>query len=248
VIYWERVNPRFVLALPVEMTMDVWDWRDRRWADIDEYEELPWSPIVSEIGAADEVRVRIPTEGNEDALYHDYLVIYGLEGEWRLILLGFREPGQLDGFSQDPPFWWFAGEPTPLHQLLARARSRREIIRSYAEKRRMMDIPPPEMMPGCCRTCGLPLKKHVDHQPPGVQLPKDGGPLEEWKVYRKAFTEHYLTALRNLTEDELLGMSLPKGAHHLRVLEVEVKHRIDHPPEVKNRIDLLLADDDGLGD
>ncbi len=241
-IYWEQVNPKLGVSLSNIVNADVWGWAaPEGWDGVGEVYDMTWSEPVAEAGIAQAIRMR--TDRNHTYVHSDYLVIYGSEspGLWRYILVGFVGAGQCKGFGEAPPSWWFSDENS-LRSLQLRSQAQREMITRYL-RHRGTDIPKPAPVPGYCRTCGLPVAKHVDHEPPGVARPGSSN-AKDWDMYRKAFVQHYRAALRTLTEDEILKMPLPHKAPHLRILEIELQWRIENPPERKDRMDRLLEGDD----
>jgi hypothetical protein len=88
--------------------------------------------------------------------------------------------------------------------------------------------------PGYCPSCNLPKGvKHVAHdllnKRPQSEMP------ENWRFINQAFKEVYGAALKNLTDDELLGMSLPVQIRSLYVIHDEVRDRIAQVPQVTRR-------------
>ncbi len=242
-IFWEYVNPRLNVAFDSHV---FWIWNANQWCAA-AFEESLWSPPMKEAEIAATLQALIQeaqTRFSNRIGFVDFLVLYGLEDDhWRFVLVGSNATNQFLGMRDDPPAWWKFGEVSPLQGLLLRAQTRHEAIRKLLEQRpRSPNLPLPVSVRGYCATCGLPLSKHVTHNPPGLSPPKSTD-AEDWKPYRQAFIKHYWDALQKLTEDELLRMSLPRGAHHLRVLEMEIRRRIDNPVGVKDRLDLILGDD-----
>lgn len=90
-------------------------------------------------------------------------------------------------------------------------------------------------LPGHCGQCGLPLTKHVPHQP--IPAPSNYATSEtmkspEWKAYFRAKYEAYAGALESLTDDELLAMPWPSTPLWCRMMRAECEKRMTQLPKV----------------
>lgn len=245
VIYWEPVNPviRVDLAEMDGATFVAWSWNvnDKgTWDDGENYYP-EWSKDLDEAVASSVVRDVIAQQA-----WLEYAVFYGTSAEqtWRVALAATNQEGLFSGLGLNPPSWWEPDEK-PLKSLLVRALRRLEIVKELqaypptqslnlglnwreAELRLKLNTRPVE---GFCSTCGLPDRLHVPHY-----RPIDADRLKE-------FIEYYKGPLRNLTDDELLQMPLPRAGRYLKVLIGEIRERLSGGgAPIKSRLERLLDD------
>lgn len=240
------MNPRLIPVVDFEMfTAEVWRWAaPENWCSVSgRPASYSWSDAMSEPEAASALRERIVAV---DDLSMGYFVIYGRGvGGVRLILFKAKLQA-FEGFGTSPPDWWLGDDLSPLQMKLARVQVQLERIDSFMSRRRGPS--PSELrgapVAGYCKDCGLPTAKHVAHDPPGVKAPPRDADVKLWHPWLKALTEHYWAALKSLTDYELLEMPLIINKRRLRVLEMEIKDRLEdtrHQPMTK--LDRLLERD-----
>lgn len=95
-----------------------------------------------------------------------------------------------------------------------------------------------------CSTCGLPMDKHVSHDPPDVEKPDGFSCPKDWAPFIQAQNRHYQEALQTLTDAELSTMPLPISERRLRGIVAEVQARLSK--QTPNRYAMIASDDDDL--
>lgn len=152
---------------------------------------------------------------------------------------------ELMNFGTRAPTWWHDAE---LSSFALKANEVETKIRLWETMQgsRFRSIPK-EFVAGYCERCGLPLAKHVPHDPPGVPKPSNDSPPAAWSAWLKAALQLYQGALESLTDEEILAMPTGINKRWLKLLKVELEMRETHPRAVMERqsaLDMLLEDDE----
>lgn len=251
-LFWEQVNP--ALGVVWDVDCRVWtpvrgllnqrvSWRWVYQGDGDVIERLAIS--IGEARASIQAAVKDADTGIHELDNPGILVLHSIDLKDSYVTCGVVAASLdvLVRFNRTAPFWWQDGDLS----LLARK------MNDVAAKLRMLDSMrsrgaglPREEREGYCHRCGLPLEKHVPHEPPGIQKPENGVPPAEWAPWMRASKQHYGDALLRLSDEEILAMPLGINKLWLKVLDQELKRRENVPRvviEPMSALDMLLDDD-----
>lgn len=251
-LFWEQVHPAFGTVWDADFR--AWtpvrgllnqrvDWRWRFQSTEDPIERLTLS--IGEARATIQAAVKDADTGIHELPNPGILVLHSIDLKDSYVTCGVVAASleNLMMFSRNAPFWWQDGD---LSFFSKKSNDIAAKIRMLDSLRSRTTGLPREEREGYCGRCGLPLERHVPHEPPGVQKPDNGSPAADWGPWMRASKQHYGDALLRLTDEEILAMPLGINKLWLRTLDEELKRRENVPKvvvELQSALDMLLDDD-----
>jgi hypothetical protein len=174
------------------------------------------------------------------------LVLYRHEGARLFYVIAAAPSSEMLGFSTDAPEWWHPGTSSKFVRRLYDVDAKvKALSRDSRYGKALREAP----VAFHCNRCGLPDAKHVPHEPQGVAKPVEGSPPQDWAPWMRAARDLYGTALRTLTDEELLRMPLGVNRLWLRLIGEELRRRdgglpYEAPVAPPSALDMLLLDDE----